>query len=154
MNFEKEIEKRLVESLQGALGDLAKVRGSWQTVEKGDVKDLEDATEPVYVDIRLSTAAFPTYSATLGEWTGSLAVYVPVAMDPTGEMLDAVWDVVSAWLYAMQLTLADAKRALDIEGAFTTHGFLVSGGVGVELVDGERVVPAAFLIRGKFQMAK
>lgn len=154
MNFEREIEKRLVDSLQGALGDLAKVRGSWQTAEKGDVKDLEDATAPARVDIRLSTASFPAYSAPLGEWMATLAVYVPVAMDPTGEKIDAIWGVVSAWLYAMQLSLADAKRALDIEGAFTTHGFLVSGGTGVELVDGERVIPAAFTIRGKFQMAR
>lgn len=149
MSIERKIESKMVEHLKGIVGDAVKVRGSWQAATMGEVKDLESDIEPM-LDVRLRPASFPSYSSPVGEWSTLLALYVPVALDPSGEMLDEIWSKLSAWILAAQVSLSSVKAALDIAGEFTAHGFIAQGGEGPDIIDGERIVTLSCVVRGRY----
>jgi hypothetical protein len=148
-SIEKVIEDKLAMWLELFIGDLAKVRTSWDVAQAGGVKDVEDDVMP-FIDVKISVGSYTLYSAPIGEWMADMCLYVPVCLDPNGKKVEEIWARLSNWLSCAQLSLDLSKEHLDQKDVFALHGFRSAGGGALQITDGAYAIPFSVQIRGRY----
>lgn len=149
MSLESSIESVVINHYDEILSELnVTVRGAW--AKSSELLNEEDAEDIAFLDIKVSPAYFPSYQTPVGEWSVSVALVVPMAIDPGGEYFEAIWDRLSDDNLKNQMRLSSVKAAFTSPGVFFPHGYLANGGSAPEFVDGKHALSFSFTLRGVF----
>lgn len=132
MMVERELESKIVAALEALNVTGLEVRGLWNPVASGSVKGMEDSGAPAAAVVRVSPRAYGNYTIPTVTFDCAVALAALVDLDPTGAILAAAAEAISAKLAAWHADVCNANDAgLAFEG-FAPGGFAVGGGSGPE----------------------
>ena len=129
--IEKDLESRIVAAIEALGVSGLEVRGLWKPVVVGLVKGEEtESAIPAAAVVRVSPRAYDAVTFPTAAFDCSVAIAVRTDLDPTGAILAAASDAVSAMLARLHRTVAHGRfSGLDVPG-LEVAAFHLTGGDG------------------------
>lgn len=135
MMFEKEIESRIVGAVEALALPGLKVRGAWQDVPEGEVKDVEGSDSPAALFVAASPRQFETFGLPICSMEVQLALVVRIERCPTGAALETYARPILSLLQSWSLGLSCSEDCgFAVEPTADGEGFAPGG---VQLSTGE-----------------
>lgn len=131
--IEKDIERKIIDRINGLNLNGLSVSGLWQPSATGIVKGTEPSDSPAGLLVKVNPKGFATFGISDVSMTVEMALTVRIDMCPTGEELVSFCEPISKLLQSWNMVQCGAELDdFTVEG-FTPGGIHVGSGTGPQL---------------------
>lgn len=143
--IEKSIEANIIAAIAALNLPGLDIRGAWQAVNAGEVKDEESDGAPASLYVRVGPRSFEDYSSPEVTFPVTLSFAIRIDLSPTGDALGTYCDPVANILQRWNIDLNAGCDicALDTTG-FKTHFIQFTGGEGPTFESNVKIWSALF----------
>ena len=148
--LEQQLEAQIVSAIEALGLSGLTVRGAWQSVFAGNVKNLEEPEDAAILDVAVSPRSFDSFAHPAVTFDVALSLTIRSDVYPSGAALSGfagpVLDLISSWNLALFANGSDC--GLAVEGVFAPGGLQLMGGSAPDYGEGRWTIGINFTLKG------